>query len=598
MMKQEIQLYEGLNEAIFVDRNDDLAYFWDWATNTPHFKANSIALIGRRRTGKTAILQKLVNRLFYKQTDVMPVFISFARYLHRKTPITSYDFAREYIQSYVVSYLAFRYRDPSLMDNDLPFDTLRKYAEEKEDAFVLDLFEQYDLALNAPTPYDVVRFAINKPSGLARRSNLPTALIVDEFQVLTNVYDPVQDVYQDITDSFQYAVESRSAPMLVSGSAISLLVNQALGGMLSGRFHYWYLEPIPKEYIHDLVFRLRKYTNDGENRVEVDERFAEAMWQMTGGYPYSIDCLMDSQSPDRVLYPDLDALKKVVIYELTDLRGRLYQHYHEEFGRFIHELNDGDTTRRVLLWVAKHADELLMAKNIAKDLKLDQREVAVSMEKLRQADVLTRQGLISYYGPSDPMLCRYIEYQHSLEFDDFTPETVLKNWKEEYDQVRGDLNQALGEIGELYARMVMRGFEGQTIDGADYFTLPNKVTLPKFMRIERRGGLVVEGESVEIDVTGEWLLNREPLAKGAWLVEAKYTQEPITKPVVAHFLKQSKQVEGRFGYQQVVRWFFSRSGFTGPAETLMKQEGVLYSDWKQFLALARTMGFFGLPSRK
>ncbi|MEM7536884.1 MAG: ATP-binding protein [Chloroflexota bacterium] len=599
-MKQQILPLEGLDESIFVDREDDLEYLWKWANNKPQPVSRSIALIGRRRTGKTAILLKLFNRLFFKQTDVMPVFISFARHLKRRKQLTVYDFVKEYMQSYVRCYLAFQHRDPALLEDDVRLEELRQYAEEKQDIVILKLLERYDLAMSAATTYDAINFVINMPRGQAWRTEIQTVVIVDEFQALTNVYDSEQDIYYDLTDGFQQAAESRVAPMLVSGSAVTMLIDQALGGMLSGRFKYRDMRPLPKEDSHDLVFRLSDYMQHKDKGAHVDEEFAEAVWKITGGYPFSIHSLMDSSSPDCVGYPNLDALKKVIIYELTDFRGSLFQHYYEEFGKFIHELNEGDTTRQVMLWVAKHADELLMAKNIAKSLGIDRKEVANALEKLRWVDVIKRQGLISFYGPTDPMLCRYIEYQHSLEFDDFTPETVLKNWEDEYKQIRGDLNQALGEIGELYARMVMRGFEGQTIDGSDYFTLSGDVTLPKFMRIERRGGLVVEGESVEIDVTGEWLINRDldHLTKGAWLVEAKYTQEPITKPVVAHFLKQSKHVEERFGYQQVVRWFFSRSGFTGPAETLMKQEGVLHSDWKQFLALARTMGFFGLPSRK
>ena len=55
-MKQKILPLEGIDESIFVDRDEDLDYFWDWATNTPQPVSHSIALVGRRRTGKRSVV--------------------------------------------------------------------------------------------------------------------------------------------------------------------------------------------------------------------------------------------------------------------------------------------------------------------------------------------------------------------------------------------------------------------------------------------------------------------------------------------------------------------------------------------------------------
>ncbi|MBV7334154.1 hypothetical protein KFU94_39160 [Chloroflexi bacterium TSY] len=72
-------------------------------------------------------------RIFNEQQRVLPVYISFARYLHRTNPIDAYEFAREYFVGLLRSYLAFRYRQPALLDANMQYEQLRAFSEKVED---------------------------------------------------------------------------------------------------------------------------------------------------------------------------------------------------------------------------------------------------------------------------------------------------------------------------------------------------------------------------------------------------------------------------------------------------------------------------------
>ncbi|MFQ5856041.1 MAG: hypothetical protein ACE5LU_10395 [Anaerolineae bacterium] len=434
-MENRLTPLEDIVGDLFVDRHEELNLFWEWATSIPHRLGNSFALIGRRRTGKTAILVKLFNRLFYEQEAVLPVFITFARYLQHKKPITSYDFAREYLTGYIGSYLAFRYRQPRLLYARPILEDLHRVAREMDDGYALELLRQYEGYLKEPTPYGLVQWVINFPMGAARERNMPTAMIVDEFQVLTNVHDPRQDVYQDLTDSFQWAVETRWAPMLISGSAVSLLVGQALGGMLSGRFNYRHLKPLAREYAHDLVFRM------GEaGGMTVTEELAEAIWQLTAGYPYSIYGLMTSDCPARRNFLSLDVLEEVLTFELTDPDGKLWQHYEEEFEKYSELLNTSQMTKKVMFWTTKYPAERIDAKRIAKEIGVELENVQAALRQLHKADIVDKVGWTLYEGPGDPMLRRYIEYNYRQEIEELAPTEVVKNWQKEYQRLRGRMS--------------------------------------------------------------------------------------------------------------------------------------------------------------
>ncbi|MCE7980900.1 MAG: hypothetical protein DYG89_06880 [Caldilinea sp. CFX5] len=579
---------------LFVNRQEELALFLnDWIARINVVPNNSWALIGRRRTGKTSVLVKLYNYLFYQQERVIPVYISFARFLDLNRPLTMQEVGDHYMASYLLSFLAFRYRRPELMRFRPTMDYVKKIAPDFADPIVDEQLFQFDTVSHPTTIGDPpAQVAINAPRYVAGVHNLLTAVIVDEFQVLTDVYDPIQKLSHDLTDSFQLAVDTRVAPMLVSGSAVSLLVHRALTGMLQGRFGYHYLKPLAREHAYELVFRVA-----AKMGMSVNEEFAESIWQLTGGFPYTIQTILLSQSPARSQFPALDALQAVVLFEIGTPAGRLWQHYHEEFDKVSHALNEGTTTRKVMFWATKYPDQRIDVEQVAQRIGVDESKVRESLEKLRWIDVVEKIGLLSYKGPTDPMMRRYIEYQHYTEIEKLGAEKAIASWQEEMNQIRGRLSHALGEIGELYARMVMASFAGQTVDGSRYFNLAGPVLLPKFDRIERRGGLVQAGKAVEIDVLAEWRVQTLPTPLfGIWLVEAKYTQERIDADAVKHFLQQTEQVQAQGRYVTIVRWFFSKSGFTQPAEQLLKEAGVLYCDWQAFLAFSHTLGFFGLPT--
>lgn len=581
-----IEPLEDLVGDLFVDREFELNLIWEWGSKVPPPGRNSIALIGRRRTGKTSILVKAFNRLFYEQTKVMPVFISFSHYLHRQKPITGEEFGEEYLSGYLASYLAFTYQQPALLGNGQPqLWELETYAKQVQDGYALKLLDDYQHAKNAPLLHTLMQWAINFPMAKARFRNMPTAIMIDEFQILTNVYNPQNQLFYDLTDSFQRASETKWAPLFVSGSSISLLVGQALGGMLSGRFKYWYLKPFTREYAYDLLFRLAN-----RYQINVDDAFAEAIWQLTEGYPYSIESLMTSFCPARLSYPSLDALDEVVTFELTNPSGLLWQHYREEFGKYSNLLNDGQTTRQVMLWATKYPDERISAEHVAKQLGIDVKKVRESLEKLRWVDVVEKTGLISYQGPNDPMMRRYIEYQHYTEIEKLSPAEALKDWKKEYNLLRGRMNNLVGEVAEIYVEAVMRAFSGQEVEGKKLFNHDGLITLPDFESLERRGGIINKGLVVEIDVLGEY-----EEKKKAWVVQVKNTRDKVSPQRVTHFLAQIESLGASKSYESVTGWYVSKHGFTKEATRMLQEANILFSERESFNKLAKLVGFFGWP---
>ena len=143
-----------------------------------------------------------------------------------------------------------------------------------------------------------------------------------------------------------------------------------------------------------------------------------------------------------------------------------------------------------MLWATKYPGERIDAERIADKLEIEVSQVRASLEKLHWVDVVRKIGLISYQGPSDPVMRRYIEYQHLVEIDKLAPAVARKNWYKEFKRLGGEVNRQKGAMTEIHAGSVMGRFDGRDVDGSIYFNYPERVTLPKFDRILSRRGIV------------------------------------------------------------------------------------------------------------
>ncbi|MEM7531007.1 MAG: hypothetical protein AAF639_02420 [Chloroflexota bacterium] len=598
-MSQPIKPLEEIAEQWFVNRQEHLDYFWAWGNNIPAPGNSSVAFAGLRRTGKTAILHRVFNRLFSEQDLVMPVFITFEEYLYRPGMMTTYDFAEHYFNAYLRSYLAFEYKRPELHQQQWNLGKLSQFAQEVQDKVALDLLADYNLLLNDTLSrfpsMQLARWAINLPKGLAGVETKPTAMFIDEFQLLADVYDPDHDRVIPITNYYQKPSESMVAPMVVSGSSVSLLFGRATGGALSGRLHYHFLDPLEPAFAMILVMRLCQNRN-----IPADYVFAYAVWQLTQGYPYAIESLVYSKSPAAEHYPNVDALEEVVRFELTHPRGQLFKHYNEEFHKYSKLLNDGQTTKKVMFWATQYPDERIPIKDIAKKIGVKPQDVQESLQKLEELDIVERATWSVYHGPTEPMLKRYIKYQYQYEIEELRIEQAAENVETDVRSELRKMNNIMGHFAEIVVGAVMKGFDGRTLDGPSYFSTPDPVTVPKIYKIDNPWGVIEEGRPKELDLIGEYQGYDEDegtFTQKAWFVQVKYRKDKVTSTQVQKFLDQIHAVQDAKSYDEVTPWYVSKAGYTEPAKDRLEEEGIYYTDLGQFNGLADVFGLLGFPDK-
>jgi hypothetical protein len=110
----------------FTDREEIIGRLMQMAARAPRDMTLSTATVGRRRLGKTAVLEQAYNRLFWEQDAVVPIYFTF-----EARPVTSTEFAVAYFTNFLRQFIAFRRKDDALVR--MQRDTLTDLVQMAQD---------------------------------------------------------------------------------------------------------------------------------------------------------------------------------------------------------------------------------------------------------------------------------------------------------------------------------------------------------------------------------------------------------------------------------------------------------------------------------
>lgn len=111
-MKEKETIFAVISGGIFTDREELLAYLKQIALGAKVQKYISHVLIGHRRVGKTEVLKRLYNQLFWEQDEVVPIYITF-----EELSKESKAFAGKYLLNFLSQYVGFKDKDPKIVAN-------------------------------------------------------------------------------------------------------------------------------------------------------------------------------------------------------------------------------------------------------------------------------------------------------------------------------------------------------------------------------------------------------------------------------------------------------------------------------------------------
>jgi predicted transcriptional regulator len=577
-----LPIEEMLAYEEFTDRVEILRELDSWVKNIQRMVSPSTAIIAPRRMGKTVLLDRLVNTVFFKsEYRVAPFYFRMKR-----EDVTLRDFLMEYASTFFRQYIAYCHQDPILYKNQrVSLKNLLDYpSQHKAVVWAKEFIEDFFKVYEAPGYYSARNHWDNficTPEQLGSYSGIRVAVIIDEFQDMRfyvhDVKKPslkriVKERLTDpelpgvnLTSTYDRMSQSRKAPMLVSGSSVTLIFRTVMGGPLGGRFDFRYLRPLA---IPDgaalLQILLPLYTRNPEITSE-NALYASIQ---TGGHPYYLYCLAMSQCENKD-FTSKEAIDRILRYEIE--QGKIYgfwQTHFENNKKTINMDTDEQVGRKIIYYFTKYNNRPVEIKEIAEKLNIPKKKVEKKIEQLYQADLVYRSAA-RFYTFNDICLMRFIKFVYEKDLEDI----------EEIDLSQRNLfNTLKGKFLEMVVQLTMMKFNHEKIDGA-FFGKSGLIESPLFQFVNSKTVKGFRTAQYQIDVYGV-----ESWTKRVWICECKYTKAKMSINQVEKLEKAGKALkqeaeDAGLSIPEVQMWLVSTGGFTQEVlDYVMNRDDFYYSD--------------------
>jgi hypothetical protein len=572
----------------FTDREEIIGRLMLMAARTPRDMTFSTAMVGRRRLGKTAVLEQFYNRLFWEQDEVVPIYFVF-----EARPMTSTEFAEAYFTNFLRQFIAFRRKDNEMVrKRRRDLNTLVRMAQELGEesiAVQAEIFMDFLEHVNSPgVMHQLLECAIHAPRLVMEHNRgrwlpeTPILVMLDEFQEVMKIYYS-NGTPADGVGLYQWAVEGRKCPHIVTGSAVRLITQEVLGtGALFGRFRYIEFPPLEDIYALELVDKLaHKYG------VPIEKPVAGYLSTRCGASPFYINCVI-SQAVEQSLstIPNEKTVDDLIAHEIS--HGQIWRDWSGQLQKYFEQINSHYIAKSILFHAAQAGDQRIELEVIAAEVKRPQAEVEQILRQLAFAEMIDAGGGYIFRNLPDPILQAFIKVQYQLDVakEPLTKvflelQAELARWKRKYADAVGDLVEARIEA-------LLHRFDGRRVSG-HLFHVQGEVELPKFTLVY---DTVVKGPGErlrQVDLAGSrWHGTDETL----WLVEIKHWARKVDVSVVREFaeLCQAVSRDKRTPPVQVVKWLVNAGGFTAGALQAMEEEVIMYSGAAEINELLRAFG--------
>ncbi len=562
------------NPDLLVGRKKDFDYFHRWVEMMPKKLGKSRCILARKKSGKTAFVQRLFNELWsIGQNDhknpshVIPFYIEID-----EKDVWMLDLGKRYIETFVSQVISFFTGNSELCRTPLVLkDILDLPAEpgyEREFELLQRITSKVSGSLNERSnlSWD---YATRAPHEFAATLQRPVLVIIDEFQNLgrfVHVDRAMTNQNRTVPGTFHSLSESKVAPMLATGSHVGWLINVIDEFLDGGRLKRHHMQTsLTEEEGLESVYRYADYFGE-----PITNESALLINSMTGADPYFISCVMKNDSGEFDL-TTRQGVEGAVQYETIGPSAEMAGGWRTYFEKTLKQINQVNA-KKILLFLTKNNQEEFIPKQIKERLKLDisQAEILRQLEIMREADLIqARREFLRYFGLRDGTFSHFLRQWFSHQWDEYEglyvedgAEFRLQKLITENKSLRGILNRHAGHIAELQLAVDMLNRKQFAL--TTYFHDASSIELTienvQLRRILQKSSTVgAAGEKKEIDV---WVTdsNHKML-----LVEVKKSKTPVGLSVVERFAESLKWAKSQNPKHQVFGAILALGGFTQEA---------------------------------
>ena len=453
---------------LFCGRKQQTDLLMNWVNMIPKQMAKSRALLGRRKCGKTAIMQRLFNTLWNENGIVIPFYFEVQD--HDQWLL---DFAADYYRTFMSQYLSFKTRTVlPVKEPPWKFAELIQMATDLGDEYARKDIESFLDDFEAQRVHQTMKWAFGAPANLAQLENVFFLVMIDEIQFMTKYIFRDQDcniLAHNLPGAYHGLVESKIAPMLVSGSYIGWMMQMMHEMFVGGRLKQTPISPkLTEEEGMEAVYRYAQH-----NSKTISDEAAVAINSFTQSDPFYIASLFRSDWEHQD-FNSVEGALKTLAFEIKNTKGELFGTWSEYIYSTIKEVND-QYAKKIMLFLSKERYKEYTRIEINNHLgnKLSDGELEQKLQTLEYGDLITRPTIsrFRYCGISDDILDLIFRNLYQEEIEHSKPNieneliAKLKTLEKEKQSLQGIVNELKGRVLEwtVYRELNQSRKKGQPI---------------------------------------------------------------------------------------------------------------------------------------
>ena len=574
-------IFPVIPEEEFFGRQDIIEDIYAITQRPSVSSGRSIFLCGRPKTGKTEVLRRLYNRLFWEQDKYVPFY-----YVFPEESLTVYDLCKDYLSEFLRQYLGFIKKDPALIRGGISLKRLSRLLKEERSPLIASLIENLYDHIEDKNPMSAIKTSFSAPSFVSSIENAPFLLAIDDFHNVCRLpFTERQGLFKEIGKAIK---NSALIHVLAGYSPLRL---KGFIGSLAGAVEIRELGGLSGRYCEEMWYILHRGLPECLKKTEISCVVKELAFN-----PFYIKTIIQRAKKDNLGITDLKTFYSLYLYEL--ISGDL----HLFFSSLLNGVNQGPKRSAVILLKACCEYKLIDISSIESSLPCSRSDAIVIME------AFCLKGLISgsatgYKGIDDPVLKDFINilYRLNVNREDTAHIKGIWLWK----KLRSvEAENALNKDKALLDRCkaVLDGFHCQSIPSIlfDYKTFHDRFKDKEYSQIANE--LRLEKRSIRLPlIVGSALENIPSFSdikhvilgygfsdgvykegnESIWIVGCFFPDSLVSLEEASRFVENAKGIEEELEGKNILKWMISKEGFSDETMEMLVKHNVFASNMVQ-----------------
>jgi len=554
--------------------------------------ARGLLILMAPQAGVSELLRQTFDSVFNRRENVVPIYFSLPQ-----TETTAVSAAIEFLNTFLLQYIAFRRDEPALCQLSLTLNDLVQLAPTADLDWIEQLIEAYNQQRFSKDDRELVRFCLSAPNRVPVANGRPF-IMFDAVQLANYADSPVP-----LATEIVRALTLSTLPFALAGLRREVLDAVERSGGNAVSLDVMRLEPLAEEDARKLVASAAR-----RQQISINDETRDLLVQQLEGSPFFITAMLQAAREQHLALDSYLACERLYVDEL--MGGRLYRYFSSVLETVAPEPETRASLVRLLCEETGHRPASF--ESWRKRLNLDSVEVEQVLRALHIQELVNWDGeTVDAEGSSsvwkDYLRSRFrldaLREPRALVVADVmadalkrAPQTIARHYR----------RTASLRLRELLARFSFQrvpkilfdfaefaaAYKGATTEevaaGLDAET--NLLRLPQVFHTASGASFGRElrefGEESSVIAHAFEGATYTDANEVVWLVARLDSKLEADRSLVADWCDRMERVARESGFLRTQLWLLANEGFNSEASELLRERNAFGSSQQQFELLA------------